>query len=60
MFRIWLEIWATTKIIGLSIFVVILLAILVTGIAYSMRRLVDRIQSRLYRADSMKWTKKRR
>lgn len=48
MFRIWLEIWATTKIIGLIIFAVILLAILVTGIAYSMRRLVDRIQSRLY------------
>ncbi len=48
MFRIWLEIWAMTKIIGLIIFAVILLAILVTGIAYSMRRLVDRIQSRLY------------
>lgn len=48
MFRIWLEIWATTKIIGLITFAVILLAILVTGIAYSMRRLVDRIQSRLY------------
>ena len=52
MVKVGLEIWAVTKIIGLIIFAVILLAILVTGIAYSMRRLVDRIQSRFYEEDN--------
>lgn len=52
MLRIGLEIWAVTKIIGLIILAVILLAIIVTGIAYSMRRLFDRIQSRFYEEDN--------
>ena len=52
MAKVGLEIWAVTKIIGLIIFAVILLAILVTGIAYSMRRLIDRIQSRFYEEDN--------
>ena len=52
MVRIGLEIWAATKIICLIILAVILLAILVTGIAYSMRRLFDRIQSRFYEEDN--------